>query len=211
MPSYVTNLEALVAHSMARQKIFVRSSVFSAMTERRTLEDARQRNVILACARRFSTNFQTLLFTRQALCVDPKFQPTFLRHLTEEIGHDKLLAADDMPAPIDDAVFEAIVTWFSYQMVVLDNVERTALMHLVLEVAGDHFHAVAAPYLREKVRSGYFDVHAELDAGHANMGVELLDGLGPATYQRLAGIVDRGWDMMEATFERVSQLIEAPQ
>jgi hypothetical protein len=70
---------------------------------------------------------------------------------------------------------------------------------------------LAAPHLRDKVRSGYFDLHSELDADHAHMGVDLLKDLGAETYRRLALIVDRGWDMMESTFERVRQLAAEPK
>lgn len=202
-----TTLEQLLEHAQRRQRRFVDGPAFTSIASGDLLDNPDARRVVLACARRFSSNFQTLLFTRQALCTDPAFYPTFLQHLEEELGHDKLLSSEEVPAPIEDAVFEAVVSWFSYQMIVLDNAERTALMHLVLEAAGDQFHVLAAPHLRDNVRSGYFDVHAELDESHALLGTELLDGLGPRTYQRLALIVDRGWDMMEATFQRVRQLV----
>jgi hypothetical protein len=93
-------------------------------------------------------------------------------------------------------------------MIVRDNAERAALMHLVLEAARDCFHSLAAPQLREHVDSSYFDAHAEADASHADMGARLLAGEAPRTYQKLAPIVDQGWDMMLAIVERVKQLMD---
>jgi len=77
----------------------------------------------------------------------------------------------------------------------------------VLEAAGDQFHALAAPRLRASVHSDYFDAHSELDAEHAGMASELLEGLTPAIYERLACVVDLGWDMMTAITERVRLLV----
>lgn len=209
MAAKISNLEQLLSHAQLRLRCFVDSPVFAKIASREALDNPRARRVVLACARRFSINFQTMLFTRQALCTDPKFYPTFLRHFEEEFRHDMLLGGEEVPEPIQDTWFEAAVAWFNYQMIVLDNAERAALMHLVLEAGGDQFHVLVAPYLRDQVRSGYFDVHAELDAGHAQLGGELLEGLGAATYQRLADVVDRGWDMIDVTFERVHQLVVA--
>lgn len=203
----VTSLDDLLRHNDSRMAAFRNHPLFALVRDEKTLASDGKRNQLLACIQRFSETFQTLLFIRQGACTDPRFQRAFLRHLSEEIGHDALLAQRRDATAVQDTLFEAISAWFAYQMFVLDNAERTALMHLVLENAGDYFHGFAAPRLGQHVDSPYFDVHAELDAGHASIGTELLGDLDPKTYARLGAIVDAGWNMVDALFERCRQLV----
>ncbi len=203
----IGTLDALMLHNDARLDAF-REHRFFRLLEGDTFSSPDERQLLLACVRRFSTNFQRLIFIRQGLCEDPRYFGPFLRHLSEEIGHDALLSAPGIPEPVDDTIFEAILGWFNYQMLVLDNVERAALMHLVLESAGDYVHTLLSARMRTHVESRYFEEHAELDAGHAGMASELLAGQASATYERLGFIVNRGWDMMEVVLERVVQLVD---
>jgi hypothetical protein len=202
LPSRITSLEELLRHNEARLAAFRAHSLF-VLLEDGTLDDAHARRALLAFVHRFSRNFQALLFIRQGLCADPRFQSVFLRHLNEEIGHDAMLANRQDAVTLEDTLFEATLGWFNYQMVVLDNVDRTVLMHLVLEMAGDHFHNLAVGILDRHVTSPYFQTHAEHDADHATAGVELLQGHSDATYERLGLLVDAGWNMLEASFDRV--------
>lgn len=182
---------------------------FFQMLSEATLQDARKRRVLLACMARFSRNFQALLFIRQGLCANPRYGRVFLEHFKEEFGHDELLNDESKSEPVQDALFEAIVCWFNYQMVVLDNAERTALMHLVLETSGDHFWSFSLGRLGPYLPAKFVKLHSELDAGHASIGAKLLGEESPASYERLAGVVSDGWSMMEAMVERTRQLIEA--
>ena len=207
MPSTLTTLEQLLDFIEKRRSKFLQLPLCT-MLAGEPLRDAKKRRTFLACARRFSINFQRLLFLRQGLCTDPRFYDLFLQHLNEEIGHDKLLADAEVPEPISDTLFEATITWFNFQMVALDNVERAVLMHLVLEVAGDAMHALTTRQLSVHVASGYFDVHAELDAGHSNMVTPVLQDLTATHYQRLGQIAESGWDMIDAVMNRCFQLME---
>ncbi|MFZ5891715.1 MAG: hypothetical protein ACOY0T_11730 [Myxococcota bacterium] len=208
MKSTVTTLDELLHHNHARTAAFHQHPFFGLLQES-TLADARKLDVLMACIQGFSNNFQNILFIRQALCVDPRFKTAFSQHLSEEIGHDTLLAHQRGDASVvRDTLFDAILAWFSYQMLVLDNAERAALMHLVLETGADYFYRVAAPSLGKHVASSYFQFHAEADDGHANLVMDLLEGLGPKTYARLGDIVDAGWDMIDAMLERVRWLVE---
>jgi hypothetical protein len=201
-------LDALMLHNDARLRAF-REHRFFRMLEDGTFDAPDERRVLLACVRRFNINFQRLIFIRQGLCEDPRYYGPFLQHLGEEIGHDELLSGQEIPEPVDDTIFEAILGWFNYQMLVLDNVEKAALMHLVIETGGDLVLTLLSARMRKHVESPYFDVHAELDAGHAGMAGELLAGQTSATYRRLGLIADRGWDMTEALFDRLAQLVTA--
>jgi hypothetical protein len=202
-----TTLDDLLRTNAARLAEF-RVRPFFQVLEDGSLADDRKRRMLLACIQRFSSNFQSLLFIRQGLCVDPRFREFFRKHLAEEIGHDTLLSSGStITEPVYDPIFEAILGWFNYQMVALDNADRSALMHLVLEEAGDYFHTAAAAKMRPYTNSPYFEAHAELDAGHAAMGAELLQGESSTTYERLKLVTAQGWDMMDAIVERTRQLM----
>jgi hypothetical protein len=205
MAGTITTLDGLLERNSQHLAAFTKHRVFS-LLEGPALDDPDKRLVFLGCVQRFSSNFQTLLFIRQGLCADPHFKPGFLEHLTEEIGHDQLLSAKDV-APIDDALFEAILAWFNYQMLISDNADRAALMYLVLETGGDYFHGKATKRLRAQVDSPYFETHAELDAAHAQMASAPLQGHGALTYERIGVLVERGWRMIDELMDRVCHLV----
>jgi hypothetical protein len=202
----VTTFEQLIAHNDVRADQFRNHAIFSMLRDQ-TFADGAKRERLMAYIARFSSNFQTLLFLRQGLSADPRFNEVSARHLSAEIGHDALVRNNGSSVRVQDTIFEAILGWFNYQMIVLDNAEKTALMHLVLETGGDCFHTVAARSLGPHVDSPYFDIHAEADAAHARLGEDLLRDLGPPTYRRLATVVDQGWDMIDALIDRVRQRV----
>jgi hypothetical protein len=94
-------------------------------------------------------------------------------------------------------------------MHVLDNVEKTAIIHLVIENASAAYHARAMPVLAKYTNQQYFDVHVEADHEHAAMGVALLGQESPRTYARLKDIVGEAWDMVGAMVDRVAELTHA--
>lgn len=156
----------------------------------------------------FADNFQTMLFARQATCRDEKFYPTFLQHLKEEIGHDDLLRNRKNPQKKWDPILAGISSWFIYQMMILDNAEKTAVMHLVLEVAGDYYHSYGNRMLSSYINSDYYETHEEHDENHAEMGVALLEGYTEATYKRMYTLINESWDMIIAMIDRVHQIIQ---
>lgn len=206
MSTTIQSLDELVSHNDRRFAAFCDRPFFS-MVRDGSLHDRQRREVFLACLQRFSRSFQSLLHIRQGLCIDPAYARSFLEHLEEETGHDRLLAGRANAREVEDTLFEAIIAWFAYQMLVLDNVDRAALMHLVLERAGDHFHSLAHEQLAQFLPKEYFSTHAELDEGHAAIGVKLLEAEAPKTYGRIAGVLDGGWDMMLAMTDRIVCLV----
>jgi hypothetical protein len=172
-----------------------------------TLDDPARRDTFLACVQRFSRAFQATLFARQAFCADPIYYRIFLKHLDDEYGHDRLIARRPEAREMQDTLFEAILSWFPQQMLLLDNVDKAVLVHLVLETAGDYFHSMALPYLGHHVESPYFETHAECDPEHATMAMGLLDEHHESTYRRLVGLVDDGWDMLLQMMGRTVKLV----
>jgi hypothetical protein len=149
-----------------------------------------------------------MLFQRQACCRDDEYAGTFLSHLREEIGHNELLSVAPKRRATADAVLRATSNWFCHQMLVLDNVEKAALVHLVVETAGYHFHTLAKPVLAADVSAEYFAAHADADDDHKDSVLQVLEGQHPQTYRRLHRIIEDGWDMFDTMTRRIVELVE---
>ncbi len=171
------------------------------------LSSPRTRARFRDCARVFSDAFQQILFTRRATCRDEEFGATFQVHMMEELGHNELLTVPETRRGPTDPILRATSDWFCHQMLVLDNVEK-AVVHLVLETAGFHFHTLAQPLLADDVSAGYFDTHSEADDDHKDVVLHLLAGQHPHTYRRLHRVLEDAWDLFDAMTRRIVQLVE---
>lgn len=159
------------------------------------------------CLRVFADAFQVLLHTRQATCTDERFEKAFLVHLTEELGHNELLAVTRNPRAFDDPTLRAASAWFCHRMLVLDNVGK-GIVNLVLETAGHYLGTLAGPLFAGDACHAYFETHAGADELHKEMGIELLGGQHPDTYRRLRGVLDDTWDMLDVMTRRVVDLVD---
>ena len=166
-----------------------------------------RRGVMREALRVFSDAFQTILFTRQATCRDPRFMSAFHAHLTEELGHNELLKVKTMSRATTDPVLRASSVWFCHQMLLLDNSGK-AIINLVLETAGYHFHTLASNVLAADESADYFKIHAEDDEAHMEMGLDSLGDLHPENYRRLHDILERAWDMFEVMTGRIAYLVK---
>lgn len=201
----------LLAYNSKRLEGFKARPIFGLLQDG-TLLDPRARAVYFRHLQIWVNGNQRLLFTRQATCQNPKYEPVFLQHFQEEIGHDLLHREDDSAevketeAPAKDAILEAITDWFTHQMYMLDDAEKTAIIHLVIENASEAYHRNAAPVLKDYVKNDYFELHVEGDASHAAMGIALLSEESERTYSRLIEVVGHAWDMLEAMTDRVVEI-----
>jgi hypothetical protein len=206
------SLESLLAYTDKRAAEFTTRPIFELFTDG-TLDDPKRRQVFLDTLQIWVDGNQTLLFTRQASTLDPVYEETFLRHMQEEMGHDVLhrsRADGSGSAPkARDPQMEAITNWFAYQMYVLDNAEKTAIIHLVIEKASATYHRKARPALAKYLNDEYFELHVEADDGHAAMGAQLLRSESPRTYARLRKIIGEAWDMIGAMTDRVTEVTRA--
>lgn len=155
---------------------------------------------------------QDLLFARQGTTCDALFAPTFLKHLFEEVGHDQVHAERQEPSqsPVltEDATIEAVANWFICQMFRRDNIEKTALIHLVIENGSDIYHRIARPVLNATVNDHYFQLH-EADTEHAEIAIRLLNQLSPVQYKELHKLVEKAWKMLGCMTDRVCALVDA--
>jgi quercetin dioxygenase-like cupin family protein len=202
-----STLDALLDYNNARL-LRVESSDWFKMSSDGTLNDLQCRKRFLACLQTFSRHFQAIMFARQATCADDSFRVAFLRHLQAEIGHDELLGdGQEVPDALWDPVIEAVSSWFVSRMHVLDNCEKAAVVHLVLETIGEKFHVVLSKTMQEFSSSPYFKEHAVADGEHVELGLDLLRNLHPRVYARLREVVGQAWDMFEILADRMLQLV----
>lgn len=175
------------------------------------IADARRRARYLDAVQAWSNTFQKILMIRAALSEEASLSSVAKLHLDEEYDHNTNLAADRKGAlrSIWDARLESAAHWFVWKMLTLDGREKTVLIHLVLEVGSSVFHTVANPILSAYNETDYFAVHDEGDVGHKQLGVELLENLEPATYERLLGVQREGWAMLNLLCARMTELADA--
>ncbi len=205
-PAFALNYAGLVAHNKSLLAEVIANPYFTLLREN-ALDNPKARQVFLDNIQVFSDFFQHMLFIRQATCLDPAFEAIFLEHLQEEFGHDKLLAARKIKHKSHDVILQATSMWFCQQMFILDNLEKTALVHLVLEVSGAYYHNLAKDKLGIDVESDYYEIHTQVDDIHAEMGEKLLQGHHPEVYKRLHNVIFKGWHMLDAMTRRVAELV----
>ncbi len=189
------SLSALLLYSEKRQQEFSRSSLFE-MLEDGTLRQPSRRAMFVECVRIWDAERNKLLMCRQATTMDPTYERAFLADLRSKLG-DRA----DLGEAVDvrDATLQSLASWFSYQMYVLDNVEKAALVHLVVEKA--------AAVLDEATERALGDVSCRPASRSSSPSdgrdLELLRNETDATYTRLRRLVSEAWDMVFALTERI--------
>jgi mannose-6-phosphate isomerase-like protein (cupin superfamily) len=202
----VRTLKQVSARNEVRAQRTLTNPFYSMLRDRK-LETPRRRALLIEGARVFADAFQSLLFTRQAMCADEGYAPAFLQHLREELGHNELLEVTRDPRAFGDPVLKAASSWFCHQMVVLDNIDK-AVVNLVLETGGFYLGTLAEPVFEGHEGSTFFHTHSEADAGHQEVGAEMLQNQTPETYARLAKTLDASWDMLDTMTTRIAHIVE---
>jgi hypothetical protein len=199
--------ESLIARNAAFLERHKRLRVFQLFTDG-TFDDEDKREMFFRCLQVFSRHFQTILFARQAHCADGRYGAVFQRHLGEELGHDEILRQDrGRSEEVWDPVLEGTTAWFISRMMVLDNVEKLAVVHLVLEASGAHMGAVSKAAMGRYGSANYFKLHDEVDDRHVTMALEPLRHQPPETIARVMVVIEQAWQMMDTHAERIATLV----
>lgn len=199
------SFETLLAQNELRAQVALNNPFFLMLREG-ALVTERRRAALCEGARVFADAFQSLLLLRQGTCRDRDYAEVFYDHLREELGHNLLLCVPEHSAVLDDAPLKAVSSWFSHQMLTLDNVEK-AVLNLVLETAGYYLGVLAEPLFDGREGEEFFHTHAGADAEHKALGMALMQGQTPESYDRLHEVLDSSWTMLEAMTTRIATLI----
>lgn len=172
------------------------------------VEDKRKRARLLDAIQVWSNFYQKMVRLRSCLSSKPVFGEAAEVHLAEEFQHNVHLAKDrgEDAAPLWDPVLEAGSSWFVWKMFALDDAERAALVHLVLEGGSTVFHARANKVMARYDETRHFGVHDEADQGHLEIGFKVLEGLPDAKYPELRNVVKEGWGMLNLICARMAEL-----
>jgi hypothetical protein len=169
----------------------------AALAKRRALSDA---------LRIWLDGMETLTISRYASCNDPVYQPAFREHLVTCIEPGRSIEPGKPPSRREaarDPALEALTHWFSHQMYVLDNAEKTAIVCLVVDRVNGLLRSAAARAWGDAPTSelfGALGLHADARLARDS---ELLAHGTPAMYARWKELVLEAWDMAEAMSDRV--------
>jgi hypothetical protein len=150
----------------------------------------------------WSNAFQRIIAARVVGEGDSPARALADEHLTEEVGHHRLLAAirDGRDVPWDP-VIAGVSSWFLDRMATGSSVERTVLAHLALEGSGMIFHAAG---VHAFASSEYFRLHDGADAEHLEMGYRELSERRDWTVEQVSAALRQGWQMMELLCDRIA-------
>lgn len=182
-PQYqVTNqepaLQALFDHNEKRLQQFSNTPFFTMLRDG-TLKDPKKWHMFLDCMQIWVENSNTPFFSRQ-----------------ENVKHS-------IYEHFFDPILEAAVDWFLYQMVVLDHLEKSAIVHLVIENANARYHEIAEPYFPPYIYMEYFYLHLKVDKKDTVLDRTVLQHQSSATLARIREVVDEAWDMLEVMMDRI--------
>jgi hypothetical protein len=173
-----------------------------------TVEDPAKRERLFACGHAFSRHFQTMLYARHAHCADGRYLALFERHLREEAGHDQILGNKrERSDLVWDPIMESAAAWFISRMSILDNVEKLAVIHLVLESSGAYMGSVSGPVMRGLGAGEYFELHDEVDQSHITLAIEPLRRQTPETLARVRVVLEQAWSVLNMWFERLADIV----
>ncbi|MDR5783501.1 hypothetical protein QCE63_29225 [Caballeronia sp. LZ065] len=189
-----------------------RNSLFQLLRGNRLRSDAARRRRFLEALLVWSRYFQRIIHARQAFCTEPSLLPLYTRHLRDELGHDTMLQDQHgLEGHTRDPMLERAAQWFVDMMLHANEAAKLVIVHQVVEASGFLFGQASRPFFSpQRVQDAcYFDLHAEVDDDHRNLGRSWLQNL-PA--ERFAGLIvtcRQAWDQMDQVHARIAALTEA--
>ena len=195
------SLERLMKINAEHAERFACGPVFDLLRDG-LLEEPEVAERFRAALRSWSDHFQRLMYARFAFTRDPQFEAVYLDHLLDELGHNEDLAEE----PLWDPVLDALGTWFTAQSLSRDNVEITAMVHLVLERAATIFYPRFIEAFGTPADQLHFAKHLDVDCEHVRIGAELLQRLRAEDYRRLEFVLEQSWGVFDALLARVAEL-----
>lgn len=197
-----SKLEELNQHLL---ELHCQNSLFQLFNSGQLEQNTAQRKKFLEALYVWSKYFQKMLYARQAYCQDAELLPLYAEHLSEEYGHDILLLEQNaLQGDVYDPVLEASSQWFINKMLTGDEAEKIVAVHMVVESSGFVFgQASRAIFNKQPAEDDYFDIHAEVDEHHSQVGREYLQALSPRQFPKLMEVCRQSWDQMNIIHQRI--------
>ena len=196
------SLEELVEFSEERAAAFAEKSTLASL-DAATLEHAPRRQACIGALSTWLTGIEAAVVSRYATCSDPTFQAVFRERLLELVQAGTSRGRDSSrPGARRDAKLEAITNWFCYQMYVLDNAEKAAIVCLVLDKAKAILRKRLEPVLGKPLTEDTFG--PALPQAEARAALALLAHATPAMYARWKALISEAWGMADAMVDRLA-------
>lgn len=161
-----------------------------------------RRRALIDALRVWLDGMEALSVSGYATCNDPTYQATFREHLLTFIEPGPSRASRG--SAVRDPALEALTHWFSHQMYVLDNAEKTAIVCLVVDRVNALLRAAVSRAWGEAVGRELFGALGRDADARIAQGAQLLAHATPAMYTRCKDLVSEAWDMADAMTERVA-------
>ena len=163
---------------------------------------------LLDCIQTFSNYFQKCVMLRSVFTeYSYSFSKMADEHLSEEFGHNfDLLADRDHKPGHFDPILDSSAAWFCWKMFMLSNLEKTLLMHWVLEASAYVFFTAAHQVMDKYKETNYFKIHAEADEKHKELDTLLFEGLRHEEYENLLTVLDQSWQVLFTACNRIAEI-----
>jgi hypothetical protein len=158
----------------------------------------------------FANYFQKIVMLRGVFTYSPILSSMAQMHLNEELGHDIILMKErSNRSTLFDPILDSSMAWFCWQMFKLNDLEKTVLMHWVLESSAYCFFIEAKTVFDRYGEMEYFQIHSEADEEHKDIAPALLNNLRPEEYANLEMVLVQGWSVMTTACDRIAELVGA--
>jgi len=198
-------IDRLISDNEKYKKKFEKNKLFKIK-----LESNARKDKFLNYFQIWSNEFQKMVLARVVFSEHKEFTKLAWEHLLDEFGHNIQLSKDRKETlEVQDSTFEALGSWFTLKMMTLGDIERTVLIHMVIESCATIFYEkLGAVFLTYDKAKKHFKTHNHLDHEHEQIGIDLLMKQN-INDSALLDIQKKGWNMMEALFTRLAEIIES--
>jgi quercetin dioxygenase-like cupin family protein len=199
-------LAAVRRYYERRLEAFSKRPAFDLLADGTLLQPSKGRRVYCDNLSRLAGTYRVALALREATRPDRLTSPEAPTSTDRSApaGASATGKRSDSPVPEPDPVMESLSRWFEYQMYVLDDFEKRAVLDLALHPALNAYRTCALITLGDhEIVDALSSVPAEtsLDAR-----IEGLQNQSLRSYQRLMQILREAWDMLEAFSDRMVEM-----
>lgn len=188
------SLKVLFQNNETRCAEFTKGNLFGLLVDG-TLRNPDKRSALLDHVDVWLASVECMLASRRGLIRNP-------RYLARYSGPRGRFS----PSRTPNAVLSAMAGWFDYQMFVLDDPERAAVVHLVVERALTTYFESARSVQSQRPAEPLDGHDPEQSLPEVAMQT-VLRKESTRTYDRLQNVIDEAWDMIGSLTDHLADLV----
>ncbi|MBS0186227.1 MAG: cupin domain-containing protein [Proteobacteria bacterium] len=204
-----TSLSSILKLNKALKEDFSHNKLFAFLNNPKNQTEEIKEN-FLSFFQIWSNAFQKMVLLRSVFCSQEIYQKIANIHMEEEFGHNISLQKERKTHKTSwDPILCATAEWFPGKIMSLDEVEKIALVHLVIEASATIFYQNMPFFISGASNdSSHFKIHQDIDENHELLGLSLLENLDAQIYKNISTLQTEGWAMLNKMFERISELLQ---